>query len=57
MAVTARFAEVLLPMLIFPMVTPVLVAGVASTGIARHVSRFSVDLAASHMGHRAVFGF
>lgn len=32
-AVNARFAEVLLPMVIFPMLTPVLIAGVKSTGI------------------------
>jgi heme exporter protein B len=32
-AVNARFAEVLLPMVIFPMVTPVLIAGVKATGI------------------------
>jgi heme exporter protein B len=34
MAVTARFAEVLLPLIIFPMVTPILIAGVSGTGIA-----------------------
>jgi heme exporter protein B len=34
MAVTARFAEVLLPLIIFPLVTPVLIAGVSGTGIA-----------------------
>ncbi|MEE2755804.1 MAG: heme exporter protein CcmB [Myxococcota bacterium] len=34
MAVSARFAEVLLPLIIFPMVTPVLIAGVSGTGIA-----------------------
>ena len=32
-AVNARFAEVLLPMVIFPMLTPVLIAGVKATGI------------------------
>jgi heme exporter protein B len=30
-AVNARFAEVLLPMLVFPLVTPVLIAGVSAT--------------------------
>ena len=34
MAVSARFAEVLLPLIIFPMVTPVLIAGVSGTGTA-----------------------
>ena len=34
MAVNARFAEVLLPLIIFPMVTPILIAGVSGTGIA-----------------------
>ena len=32
MAVNARFAEVLLPMLVFPLVSPVLIAGVTATG-------------------------
>ena len=31
-ATNARFAEVLMPMLVFPLVAPVIVAGVASTG-------------------------
>jgi heme exporter protein B len=34
MAVNARFAEVLLPIVVFPLVTPVLIAGVKGTGIA-----------------------
>lgn len=34
MAVNAKFAEVLLPMVIFPLVTPVLIAGVQGTAIA-----------------------
>lgn len=33
MAVSARFAEVLLPVVIFPLVTPVLIAGVKGTSI------------------------
>ena len=33
MAVSARFPEVLLPIVVFPMVTPVLIAGVNATGI------------------------
>ena len=33
LAVNARFAEVLLPTVIFPMVTPVLIAGVKGTGV------------------------
>lgn len=33
MAVNARFAEVLLPMVIFPLVSPVLISGVTATGI------------------------
>lgn len=33
MAVTARFAEVLLPIVVFPMVTPVLIAGVRGTSV------------------------
>jgi heme exporter protein B len=33
MAVNARFAEVLLPMVIFPLVVPVLIAGVKGTGV------------------------
>lgn len=33
MAVGARFAEVLLPMVIFPLVVPVLIAGVKGTGV------------------------
>lgn len=32
MATNARFAEVLLPMVVFPLVSPVLIAGVAGTG-------------------------
>lgn len=33
LAVNARFAEVLLPMVVFPMVTPVIIAGVKGTGV------------------------
>ncbi|MCA9542942.1 MAG: heme exporter protein CcmB [Myxococcales bacterium] len=33
MAVNARFAEVLLPMVVFPMVTPVLIGGVSGTAV------------------------
>ncbi|MCB9552027.1 MAG: heme exporter protein CcmB [bacterium] len=33
MAVGARFAEVLLPIVVFPMVTPVLIAGVKGAGV------------------------
>lgn len=33
MAVNARFAEVLLPMVIFPLVVPLLIAGVKGTGV------------------------
>lgn len=33
MAVNARFAEVLLPMVVFPMVSPVLISGVKGTGV------------------------
>jgi heme exporter protein B len=33
MAVSARFPEVLLPIVVFPMVTPILIAGVNATGI------------------------
>lgn len=32
MATNARFAEVLLPMVVFPLISPVLIAGVAGTG-------------------------
>ncbi len=34
MAVSARFAEVLLPIVVFPMVTPVLIAGVKGASVA-----------------------
>ena len=37
-AVNARFPEVLLPMVVFPLVTPVLIAGVAGTGIVLGVT-------------------
>ncbi|MCB9544574.1 MAG: heme exporter protein CcmB [Myxococcales bacterium] len=33
MAVSARFAEVLLPVVVFPLVVPVLIAGVKGTGV------------------------
>jgi heme exporter protein B len=33
MAVSARFAEVLLPIVVFPLVVPVLIAGVQGTGV------------------------
>ena len=33
MAINARFAEVLLPMVVFPLVTPVVISGVKGTGI------------------------
>ncbi len=34
MAVNARFAEVLLPMVVFPLVSPVLISGVKGAGVA-----------------------
>lgn len=43
MAVNARFAEVLLPLVVFPLVSPVLISGVRATGVLLGTTAMDTD--------------